>query len=216
MSRWIGCLLALLTWATCATALDIRGEIIQNEQFTIELKSLLATRVILDDGSSLTSAVTRNGHFHIPHVQPGTYILQVLSPQHYFDPLRIDVLPSSDLPEIRPYIPGTPLDPPAMVTLPYPLRLTPKHHLSFFTPEESFNILGMLQSPMVLMMGITGLLVLAVPYLMKNMDPETLKEFQDQQQKMTKMQSNMDLSSGLSNLLSGGTTSQADADASKA
>ncbi|KAG8771702.1 hypothetical protein FRC15_003256 [Serendipita sp. 397] len=74
----------------------------------------------------------------------------------------------------------------------------------------------MLQSPMVLMMGITGLLVLAVPYLMKNMDPETLKEFQDQQQKMTKMQSNMDLSSGLSNLLSSGTTSQADADASKA
>ncbi|KAG8817971.1 hypothetical protein FRC17_011017 [Serendipita sp. 399] len=190
---------------------------------TVDLKSLLATKVVLDDGGSLTSAVTRNGHFHItishftrandessPHVPPGTYILQVLSPQHYFDQLRIDILPSSDLPEVRPYLPGTPLDPPATVTLPYPLLLIPRHHLQFFTPEESFDLMGMLRSPMVIMMAATGLLVFAVPYLMKNLDPDMLKEVQETQQKMAKLQDNMDLSSGLTNLLTGGTAAEAE------
>lgn len=47
----------------------------------------------------------------------------------------------------------------------------------------------MLKSPMVLMMVFTGGMVLAMPYLMKNMDPESLEEFKEQQAKMAKMQS---------------------------
>ncbi|PVF97609.1 hypothetical protein CPB86DRAFT_706721 [Serendipita vermifera] len=158
-------------------------------------KDLGAAKVILDDGR-YSSSVTRNGDFIIPHVEPGTYILQVLAPSHYFDQFRIDVLVDSDLPEVRPYTPGTPLNPPAMVTLPYPLRLQAKRKLDFFIPKESFNLLGMLKNPMMLMMIVTAGMVMGVPYLMKNLDPETLKEITEQQQKMAKMQEGMDLSSG--------------------
>lgn len=53
-----------------------------------------------------------------------------------------------------------------MFTLPYPLNLQAKRKLDFFVPEASFNMLGMLNNPMMLMMGATGLIVLGLPYLM--------------------------------------------------
>ncbi|KIM32649.1 hypothetical protein M408DRAFT_184612 [Serendipita vermifera MAFF 305830] len=190
----IGSLAALIQ------AVDIKGTIVPNEILK-DIKSLGATKVVLDDGRR-SGAVTRNGHFHIPHVEPGTYILQVLAPQYHFEPLRIDVLESSDLPEVRSYTPGTPLDPPSMFTLPYPLTLQARRKLDFFVPEASFNILGMLQNPMMLMMGVTALAVLGLPYMLKNLDPETMKDINESQQMMAKMQNNLDLSSGLSGLLS--------------
>ncbi len=91
--------------------------------------------------------------------------------------------------EARPYMPATPLNPVYPTLLAYPLVLTPRVHHKYFVPPESFNILGMLKSPMVLMMIFTGGMVLAMPYLMKNMDPESLEEFKEQQAKMAKMQS---------------------------
>ena len=72
----------------------------------------------------------------------------------------------SDLPDVRVYIPGTPLNPPSAFTLPYPIMLQAQKKLDFFVPEASFNVMGMLQSPMVLMMGVTAIVVLAVPYLL--------------------------------------------------
>lgn len=187
----------LLSLATLVSAVDIKGKIVDNEAMHIDLKSLSATRVVLDDGT-YSGWVTRNGNFHIPHVPPGTYILTVLSPQHWFDQLRIDVLPSSDLPEVRPYLPGTPLysSTAQHITLPYPLHLEPKRKLDFFVPQESFNALALLKSPMVIMMIITAGMALGVPYLMKNLDPETLKEINEQHQKIAQVQS-----SGLSGLM---------------
>jgi len=58
---------------------------------------------------------------------------------------------------------------------------------------------------MMLFMGVTVILALAVPYLMKYVDPETMKDITEQQQRIAKAQ-NVDLSSGLSNLLAGATS----------
>lgn len=79
--------------------------------------------------------------------------------------LRIDVSQSSDVPEVRPYIPGTPLNPPSPLQLLYPIKLTPRHRNNFFVPPQSFNALGMLQNPMMLMMVFGGGMMLAMPYL---------------------------------------------------
>jgi hypothetical protein len=38
--------------------------------------------------------------------------------------------------------------------------------MDFFAPMESFNLIGMFQNPMMLFMGVTVVLALAVPYLM--------------------------------------------------
>ncbi|KAJ7293288.1 hypothetical protein C8J57DRAFT_1268643 [Mycena rebaudengoi] len=118
-----------------------------------------------------------------PDVPVGTYILSVA---------RIDVLESTF--EARPYSVGTPSEP----------GVAPTH--VYFVPAESFNIMGMMQNPMMLMMLFGGIMVFAMPYLMKNIDPEAMKDIQEQQAKMTSIQSAMasgDLKAGFSALLAG-------------
>jgi predicted Co/Zn/Cd cation transporter (cation efflux family) len=99
--------------------------------------------------------------------------------------------------------------------LPYPLTLQARKKLDFFVPEASFNVMGMFQNPMMLMMGVTAVVVLGLPYLLvshadsnvllmpinisfqKNLDPETMKEINESQAVMSK---NLDLSSGYARL----------------
>jgi hypothetical protein len=69
-------------------------------------------------------------------------------------------------PTIHPYIPGTPLSPKANVTLPHPIKLTPRRRNVYFVPRESFNLVGMFSNPMMMMMVVTAVLMLAAPYMM--------------------------------------------------
>jgi hypothetical protein len=77
---------------------------------------------------------------------------------------RIDINQSSVSPvEVRPYILGIP---PSNVLRPYPLSITAKGKYVYFLPRETFNLGGMLSSPMMLAMIACGALVLAMPYIM--------------------------------------------------
>ena len=95
------------------------------------------------------------------------------------------------LPDVRPYVPGTPHDPPSSVTLRYPIILTPRQKAEYFVERQSFNALGMLKNPMVLMMIVMGGMVLAMPYIMKNLDPELVKEVNQSQARYSGLQSAM-------------------------
>ena len=80
--------------------------------------------------------------------------------------LRIDVPPEPESPpEVRPYAVGTPLDPPSPVKLPYPIKLVPRQRRSYFVPHQSFNVVQMLQNPMMLITVFGGLMMLAMPYI---------------------------------------------------
>ncbi|KAL8636097.1 MAG: hypothetical protein Q9228_006472 [Teloschistes exilis] len=53
----------------------------------------------------------------------------------------------------------------------------------YYEAREGFSLVSMLKNPMILM-GIVGLgMVVGMPYLLDNMDPEMRKEFEEQQQK---------------------------------
>ncbi|KAG6911827.1 hypothetical protein DXG01_000074 [Tephrocybe rancida] len=159
----------------------------------------------------------------VPDVPVGTYVLSVTTPDYTFDhvsalsfvlqqniekerQLRIDVLDSEPTPEVRPYAIGTPLNPPSTILLAYPISLTPRQKHAYFVPHESFNLLAMLSNPMMLMMVVGGAMMLAMPYLMKNMDPEDMEEFKAQHAKVAGLQSAMtsgDLKSSLSAIMGG-------------
>ncbi|KAG6850822.1 hypothetical protein H0H93_008125 [Arthromyces matolae] len=98
--------------------------------------------------------------------------------------LRIDIVESEPEPQVRPHAIGTPLEPPSTRQLPYPIVLTPKSKHVFFMPHESFNVLAMLSSPMAMMMILGGAMMLGMPSLMKNVDPEALEEFKEQHAKV--------------------------------
>ena len=87
-------------------------------------------------------------------------------------PLRASLPASSQseqpiaIPDVYPYIPGTPHSPPSNITLPYPILLHPRQKNQYFVERQSFNVMGMLGNPMILMMVVTGVLVFAMPYIM--------------------------------------------------
>ncbi|PAV15814.1 secreted salivary [Pyrrhoderma noxium] len=201
---------------------DLKGRVLWNE-ICPSYNELGHSKVVLDDGKSYTGSVLRNGSFLIPSVPEGSYILSVLSHDLIFDNLRVDISqPSSpsvstpDSPDsttktcisVRPYIPGTPHNPPSTISLPYPLLISARQNVKkmYFSELQSFgkNALGMIQSPMVLMMVVMGVLVVGLPYLIKNMDPELAKEFNERQARVSGIQNAMqsgDLRGGLSALL---------------
>lgn len=76
--------------------------------------------------------------------------------------------------EARPYVPGTPLNPPSTVLLSYPVTLAAKEKANYFVPPESFNLTGMLANPMMLLMVFGGALMLAMPYIIVRFSPRYL------------------------------------------
>ncbi|KAF9270399.1 hypothetical protein L218DRAFT_952531 [Marasmius fiardii PR-910] len=194
-------LLSLASLILTGNALDVTGRIVWNAA-CVDYKALEHTRVKLDNGR-YSANVAQDGAFTIPNVDTGTYVLSVVSHKYAFEQLRIDVYEA--LAEVRPYVPGTSLDPPSPITLQYPIELSAKQKYNYFVPPESFNIMAMLGSPMMLLMIFGGGMMLAMPYLMKNMDPEALEDMKEQQAKMAKMQGAMtsgDFKGGLSALMS--------------
>lgn len=161
-------------------ALDLRGAV-QWSGDCAGMHDLHSSRVIIDDGR-MKGGIISDGSFVVADVPPGTYLLSVVSKNYAFDQFRIDVL--NDTVQVRPCPPGTPLNPPSNVLLPYPIVLIPRQKHVYFIPRETFNLIGMLSNPMMLMMIAAAAMMFATPYLMKNMDPEVLEEFKAQQAKM--------------------------------
>jgi len=184
-------------------ALDLNGFVQWNEHCG-DYAALGRASVILDDGISYGS-VKKDGRFSVPDIEPGTYILSVVARNHKFDQLRIDISadPAAE-PEVRPLPHGTPLNPPSPVLLPYPIKFVARQRNSYFVPPETFNIVGMFKNPMMLMMVFGGMMVFAIPYITKNIDPEVMKEIEQSQSKISNLQSsiqNGDLRAGVAALL---------------
>ena len=88
----------------------------------------------------------------------------------------MDVLDTDTLPEVRPYLHGTPLTPLSAVTLPYPVIIHPRGKFDFYVPRESFNLIAMFRSPMMLLMLFTGGMMLAMPYIMVSRSSAVLRD----------------------------------------
>ncbi|KAF8349910.1 hypothetical protein F5887DRAFT_1127284 [Amanita rubescens] len=169
-------ILAFFSLLSSAWAVNVNGMIRWNN-ICPGFDQLGQSKVILDNGI-YAGTVTRSGSFMIPDVSPGTYILSVVAHDFSFDQLRIDIANSSATLEARPYIAGTPLNPPSTVLLPVPLVLTPRQKHAYFVPLGSFNLISMFSNPMMLLMLATACMMLASPYLLKSLDPESPRKLE--------------------------------------
>ncbi|KAF8649903.1 hypothetical protein AX16_005662 [Volvariella volvacea WC 439] len=182
------------------SCLEIQGAI-QWNSVCRDASELGPAKAVLDHGI-YHGSVAKDGQFTIPNVPRGTFILSVQSHDFVFDQLRVDVGNASVV--VRPYLPGTPLDPPSSVQLPHPIVLSAKQRYNYFVPQEHFSVASMLKNPMMILMIVAGGMVLAMPYLMKNIDPEALEEFKEQQAKIAGVQNAMasgNLRAGFSTLM---------------
>ncbi|KAJ3561967.1 hypothetical protein NP233_g9869 [Leucocoprinus birnbaumii] len=149
--------LLLSSWLAVVAAFDLTGQVVWNDACPDAL-SLGRAKVVLDDGR-LKGGVMSDGSFNIPNVPIGPHLLSVVSHDHSFDSLRVDV--TNETVHVYPYSLGTPFNPPSTVSLPYPVKLSPKEKLDFYVPPQTFSLYSLLTNPMVLF-AIGGLALFAL------------------------------------------------------
>ena len=131
---------------------------------------------VVVDGGRYRGFLKSNGGFTINRIPPGSYLVEVVSPNHVFEPARVDI--SSKSGKIRARKADL-LKPTKVSHLPYPLRFKAEEQANFFEKRESWSMFSMLKNPMVLLLVAPVILMLIVPKLMKSVDPEYQKEMQD-------------------------------------
>lgn len=133
------------------------------------------TRVLVDGGNYVGFLKT-DGSFTVNDVPAGSYVVEVLSPNNMFEPVRVDISGRAKG-KIRARRVNF-LQNSAVVTVPYPLKFKAKEPAPFFEKREQWKVTDMLFNPMVLMMVLPLLLLLVLPKLINSQDPETQKEMQ--------------------------------------
>ena len=102
-------------------------------------------RVVVD-GGSFYGYLRANGEFQIHSVPPGSYLIEVVSPNHEFQPARVDI--SSKSGKIRARKVNL-LKSSSVSYLPYPLKFKVEKQAEFFVKREPWSALAMLKNPMV-------------------------------------------------------------------
>mmetsp|Transcript_22820 Transcript_22820/g.29590 ORF Transcript_22820/g.29590 Transcript_22820/m.29590 type:complete len:214 (+) Transcript_22820:85-726(+) len=165
--------------------------------YPIEGKLLLPDRIPASDvkvsmnGGEYVTYTKADGSFNFHDVIPGIYLLDILSTSHYFSQVKVN-LPSNPAERIRCIeyqYPGANKQP-----LSYPMTLTAHAPTWYFEKREQFGIHTLFKNPMMFMVVLTLGMIVIFPKMMKNMDPEALKEMQEQMensQDMGKMFSSM-------------------------
>lgn len=133
------------------------------------------TRVSVD-GGSYVGFLKSDGSFTVNDIPAGSYVVEVLSPNNLFEPVRVDISGRAKG-KIRARKVNF-LQNSAVVTVSYPLRFKAKEPAPFFEKREQWKVTDMLFNPMVLMMVLPLLLLLVLPRLINSQDPETQKEMQ--------------------------------------
>ncbi|XP_044432707.1 ER membrane protein complex subunit 7 homolog [Triticum aestivum] len=129
------------------------------------------TKVILNGGQKVTFA-RPDGYFAFHNVPAGTHLIEVSSLGYFFSPVRVDISARNPghiqaaLTENRRVL--------------NELVLEPLKEEQYYEPREPFNILSLLKSPMGMMVGFMVLMVVVMPKMMENIDPEEIKQAQEQ------------------------------------
>eukprot|EP00250_Pteridium_aquilinum_P034748 c8042_g1_i1 orf=390-1040(-) len=114
-----------------------------------------------------------DGYFAFHGVPAGTHLLEVIAPGYFFSPVRVDVSArlngqlQATLTETRRIISE-------------PLVLEPLREEIYFEKREPLSLMGLLKSPMGLMVGFMAVAVFVLPKLMENIDPEEMKRMQEE------------------------------------
>ena len=121
----------------------IEGKVLVNN---VESEDWLLETTVCLDGGEYCGFLKSSGNFVIHNVPPGSYLVEVFSPNYFFESVRVDI--SSKNGKIRARKVNL-LKATAVVHLPYPLRFRVDKQANFFEKRESWNILSMLKNPMV-------------------------------------------------------------------
>ncbi|KAL1935198.1 hypothetical protein VTP01DRAFT_4338 [Rhizomucor pusillus] len=166
----------LSSLVSCA---NIKGAIRANSILSDVRLLRPSTRAVLD-GGKYTALIRADGQFEFNDIAPGSYLLEIQSADFIFPKVRVDI--QADDAKVRgAYTQYGSLWDSRGFSLDYPFELRAKATANYFTTPQKFNLLGMFKNPMFLMIGFSAVMMLVLPKMMANMDPEMMKEMNQAQ-----------------------------------
>ena len=99
------------------------------------------------DGGKYRGFLKANGEFEIHGVAPGSYLVEVISPNYDFEPARIDISSKSGKVRARKV---NLLKSTSVQHLSYPLKFKTGKQAEFFERREPWSIINTLKNPMVI------------------------------------------------------------------
>ncbi len=106
----------------------------------------LAETLISVDGGKFHGFPNSDSKFSVCDVPPGSYLVEVVSPNDVFEPVRVDVSGKSGKIRARKaFI----LKTKTVSPLPYPISFKMEAKTQFFKKREPWNVLSILKNPMV-------------------------------------------------------------------
>ena len=98
------------------------------------------------DGGRYRGFLKASGEFQIHGVPPGSYLVEVVSPNYVFEPARVDISSKSGKLRARKV---NVLKSTSVQNLPYPLKFKANTQAEFFEKREPWSIISTLKNPMV-------------------------------------------------------------------
>eukprot|EP01112_Ceratiomyxa_fruticulosa_P014300 TRINITY_DN4085_c0_g2_i1.p1 TRINITY_DN4085_c0_g2~~TRINITY_DN4085_c0_g2_i1.p1 ORF type:complete len:194 (+),score=26.54 TRINITY_DN4085_c0_g2_i1:128-709(+) len=166
--------IGLFVQCCLSAVVDVVGVINVNSRENIPSN----TNIVLTsmDGDVYSTLALEDGRFKFKNIPSGeTYLLQVHAIPYHFDPVLIEISKKS-------VITANILSNDTETYTTHPLLLNAVYKSNYFQPRLPYDFTSLFRNPMVLMIGVTMLMTFAMPKLMANMDPETIKEMQGESQ----------------------------------
>ena len=124
------------------------------------------------NGGEYSCLVDNLGHFKVEVPSSGSYKLDVFNLNYHFEPVVVEIYDEEFSPGKNTKAFLFSLKHGKDFRLVYPLQLDPSSRISYFELEKPFDPIAYCKNPFVIMIGVT----LVMSQLMKNMDPEEMKE----------------------------------------
>jgi len=154
------------------------------------------TSITLDGGKRRTF-LREDNSFVFQGLPSGTFLVEVENPDYLYEQVRVDINSKGKHRARKNNV----VQPNQVTQLPYPIKAKPLGKFRYFQKREEWKVTDVLFNPMVMMMVMPLLLITVLPKMMQ--DPETKKEMEEMQAKMSVQGQMPEMSEMLTNLLNG-------------
>lgn len=144
--------------------------------------------------------VRQDGSFAVGNVPSGSYIVEILHPEYYYEPVRVEINSKGKYRARKVNHIQTSL----VIQVPYPLKMKALSKFKYYQVREQWRLTDFLFNPMVLMMVLPLVLIMILPKMMN--DPETKKEM-EQLSNFKKIHDMPEMSEMITSFFSGGASS---------
>ncbi|XP_064368513.1 endoplasmic reticulum membrane protein complex subunit 7 isoform X1 [Dromaius novaehollandiae] len=158
------------------------------------------------------SVVLTDGSFVVHDIPSGSYVVEVISPAHKFEPVRVDITSKGKMrARYVNYIKTS-----EVVRLPYPLQMKSSGPPSYFIKRESWGWTDFLMNPMVMMMVLPLLIFVLLPKVVNTSDPDMRREMEQSMNMLNSNHELPDVSEFMTRLFSSKSSSKSGSSSSKA